>query len=75
MDRHQARFYIMEKFDLDIKEFNKEIGIILVDSRLQLCMCDCGTTCPLGKVGMEERCTLRELKAAKIPLEIYVIPM
>jgi hypothetical protein len=29
-----------------------------------LCSCDCGTYCPLGRMGMEEKCTADELLAA-----------
>lgn len=31
-----------------------------------LCQCDCGSACPLGRMGMEERCTKEELEAAGI---------
>lgn len=30
------------------------------------CQCDCGTKCPLGRAGMETRCTKEELEAAGI---------
>jgi hypothetical protein len=28
------------------------------------CVCNVGTECPLGKLGMEERCSKQELEAA-----------
>lgn len=33
------------------------------------CMCSCGDTCPLGRVGMEERCTVQELTQANVSWE------
>lgn len=34
-----------------------------------LCKCDCGTTCPLGRMGMEMRCTATELEIRGIEIE------
>lgn len=35
---------------------------ILIDKN-NMCLCDCGTKCILGRVGSESRCTKRELEA------------
>lgn len=31
-----------------------------------MCKCSCADTCPLGKTGMQSRCTVKELKARGI---------
>lgn len=47
------------------KETNPPELVIYVGDD-DLCQCDCSSACPLGRMGMEERCTKEELEAAGI---------